>query len=160
MAVLFAGLRYEEVVRKYAHTVANVCIMRLKNHTDAEDCFQDTFVKLLTKTPSFNDEEHLKHWLIRAAIHSCYDYIKKNRRTISLNQLSEEPSFLSDDVYDISWALMKVKPDYREILYLHYCERYQIKEIAGILGRNANTVKVMLKRGREMLKSIYGGEAE
>ena len=81
----------------------------------------------------------MKHWLIRAAIHSCYDYIKKNRRTISLDQLPDEPSFVSDDAYDISWALMKVKPNYREILYLHYCERYQIKEIAGILGRNANT---------------------
>ena len=157
---LFAGLRYEKVVRKYAQTVANVCVMHLNNHADAEDCFQDTFVKLLTKTPSFKDEEHLKHWLIRAAIHSCYDYIKKNRRTISLDQLPDEPSLVSDDAYDISWALMKVKPNYREILYLHYCERYQIKEIAGILGRNSNTVKVMLKRGREMLKSVYGGEAE
>ena len=55
---------------------------------------------------------------------------------------------------------MKVKPDYREILYLHYCERYQVREIAEILGRKTNTVKVMRKRGREMLKSVYGGEAE
>ncbi len=160
MAVLFAGLSYEEVVHKYSQTVANVCVMRLKNTTDAEDCFQDTFVKLLTKTPSLKDEEHLKHWLIRAAIHSCYDYIKKNRRTISIDQVPNESSYHSDDAYDISWALMKVKPDYREILYLHYCERYQVKEIAEILSRNVNTVKVMLKRGREMLKSIYGGEAE
>lgn len=160
MAVLFAGLSYEDAVRKYAQTVANVCVMRVKNPTDAEDCFQDTFVKLLTKTPSFRDEEHLKHWLIRASIHSCYDFIKKNRRTISFDSIPDEPSYRSDDAYDISWALMKVKPDYREILYLHYCERYQVKEIADILGRNANTVKVMLKRGREMLKSIYGGDTE
>lgn len=160
MAVLFAGLRYEDVVRKYSQTVANVCVMRLNNPTDAEDCFQDTFVKLLTKTPSFKDEDHLKHWLIRAAIHSCYDYIKKNRRTILLEQLPEEPSYRSEDAYDISWALMKVKPDYREILYLHYCERYQVKEIAAILGKKPNTVKVMLMRGREMLKQVYGGEAD
>ena len=161
MAVLFAGLSYEDVVHKYSQTVANVCVMRLKNPTNAEDCFQETFVKLMTKTPSFKDEEHLKHWLIRAAIHSCYDYIKKNRRTISLEQIPDVPSYRNNnDDYDISWALMKVKPDYREILYLHYCERYQVKEIASILGRNSNTVKVMLKRGREMLKSVYGGEAE
>lgn len=85
---------------------------------------------------------------------------KKNRRTISLDSVPDEPSYRSDDAYDISWALMKVKPDYREILYLHYCERYQVREIAEILGRKTNTVKVMLKRGREMLKSVYGGEAE
>jgi RNA polymerase sigma-70 factor (ECF subfamily) len=55
---------------------------------------------------------------------------------------------------------MKVSPDYREILYLHYCERYKVQEIAAILGRNPNTVKVMLKRGRDMLRAIYGGETQ
>lgn len=160
MAQGFAGLSYEDVVQKYAQTVAGVCMMRLNNKTDAEDCFQDTFVKLLTKKPSFNDEEHLKNWLIRAAIHSCYDFVKKNRRTVPLDTVYDEPSYQSDDSYDVSWALMKVKPEYREVLYLHYCERYQVKEIAKALGRNVNTVKVMLKRGREMLKSIYGGDGE
>lgn len=158
MASLYAGLTYEAVVRKYAQTVAGVCMMRLQHHADAEDCFQNTFVKLLTKSPSFQDESHLKHWLIRVAIHECYNYIKKNRRTLSLDQLDVEPSYRSEDKLDISWALMKLAPDYREILYLHYCERYKVKEIAEILGKNPNTVKVMLKRGREKLKSIYGGE--
>ena len=37
MAVLFAGLRYEDVVRKYAQTVANVCVMRRKIQADADD---------------------------------------------------------------------------------------------------------------------------
>lgn len=55
---------------------------------------------------------------------------------------------------------MLLKPDYREILYLHYCERYKVDEIAQIVGRKPNTVKVMLKRGRDMLRSVYGGDAE
>ncbi len=160
IAVLYAGLTYEDVVRKYAQTVAGVCVMRLQNHADAEDCFQNTFVKLLTKSPSINDENHLKYWLIQVAIHECYSFLRKNRREISLCELPNEPSFKSEDEMDVSWALMKVKQDYREILYLHYCEGYKVKEIADILGRNPNTVKVMLKRGREMLKSIYGGETE
>ena len=66
--------------------------------------------------------------------------------------------YQNDDEMDVSWALMKVRPDYREILYLYYVEEYRVKEIAGILDKNPNTVKVMLKRGREMLKSIYGGD--
>ncbi len=43
---LFAGLTYEQTVNKYAQTVTSVCIMRLKNYSDAEDCFQNTFIKL------------------------------------------------------------------------------------------------------------------
>ncbi|MEE1105944.1 MAG: sigma factor [Ruminococcus sp.] len=48
-------------MRKYAQTVAGACVMRLQNYADAEDRFQNTFVKLLTKAPSFQDEKHLRH---------------------------------------------------------------------------------------------------
>ena len=158
MAALYAGMSYEEVVCAFSSTITGVCLMRLQNYTDAEDCFQNTFVRLLTKSPSFSDENHLKAWLIKVAINECYNFIKKNRRSLSLEELPVEPSYQNDDEMDVSWALMKVRPDYREILYLYYVEEYRVKEIAGILDKNPNTVKVMLKRGREMLKSIYGGD--
>ena len=44
--VLYAGLSYDAVLAKYADTVAGVCVMRLQNWADAEDCFQNTFIKL------------------------------------------------------------------------------------------------------------------
>lgn len=160
MVQRYAGLTFEEVVRRYAQTVAGVCVMRLQNRADAEDCFQNTFVKLLTKAPSFRDEKHLRHWLIKVAVNECYSLLRKCRPHLSLDDARDMPDLCTDDERDISWALMKVRPDYREILYLHYCERYKVQEIAAILGRNPNTVKVMLKRGRDMLRAIYGGETQ
>lgn len=158
---LYVGYTYEEVVRNYAQAVAGVCMMQLQNHADAEDCFQNTFVKLLTKNPSLRDENHLKNWLLRVAVNECHNLRKKNSRVVSIETMTDEPSYYqSEDELDLSWALMKLKPDYREILYLHYCERYKVDEIAAIVGRKPNTVKVMLKRGREMLRSVYGGDAE
>ena len=154
----FAGLSYDAVLQKYADTVAGVCVMRLQNWADAEDCFQNTFIKLFQKSPDFQDENHLKAWLIKVAVNECNNYMKKNRRTISIESLKEQPSYHSEDEMDITWALMKLPPNYRDILYLHYCERYKVKEIAKILGKNPNTVMVMLKRGREMLRKVYGGD--
>lgn len=58
----------------------------------------------------------------------------------------------------MSWALVKLEPKYRDVLYLYYCEKYKIDEIAEILSHNPNTVKTLLRRGREKLKSIYGGD--
>ena len=156
--LVFAGLSYEEIVCKYAQTVTGVCVMRLQNYADAEDCFQNTFLKLLSKAPSFKNEEHLKSWLIKVAIHECYNYIKKNKKILSFHDLPIDPVYYSDDIFDVSWAMMKVEAKYREILYLHYCENYKVNEIAEILGKNPNTVKVMLKRGREKLKKVYGGD--
>ena len=154
----YVGLSYEQVVRKYADTVTGVCIMRLENYADAEDCFQNTFVKLCFSSPEFDSEEHLKAWLIRVAIHECASFRRKNRRVISLDAAAEPAVAFDHEAHDMSWALMKTPEKYREVLYLHYCEQYKVEEIAGILKKNPNTVKSLLKRGRELLKSIYGGD--
>jgi len=155
---LFAELSYEQVVHKYARTVAGVCVMRLQNWADAEDCFQNTFVKLYSKSPEFTDENHLKAWLIRVAINECNNLLRKNRRLVSLDAVKNQPVLFSEDTSDVSWALMRLEPPYREVLYLHYCEQYKVNEIAEILKKNPNTIKTILKRGREKLKKIYGGD--
>lgn len=154
----YASLSYADAVRRYADTVTRVCIMRLQNYADAEDCFQNTFVKLYTKAPAFESEEHLKAWLIRVAIRECASYMRKNRRVIPLDSAVSEAVRFDHEAADVSWALMKTPPKYREVLYLHYCEQYTVGEIGQILGKNPNTVKSLLRRGRELLKSIYGGD--
>lgn len=156
--ILYAGLTYEQTVRKYSQTVVNVCVIRLKNYADAEDCFQNVFVKLYTKSPEFSDETHLKAWLIRVAINECVSCLRKNKQIIPLKSINQEEAYFTDDTNDALWALMKTPQKYREVLYLHYCEQYTVSEIADILKTNENTVKTRLKRGRDKLKSIYGGE--
>lgn len=155
---LFAGLSYEQAVRKYADTVTGVCVMRLRNMADAEDCFQNTFTKLYFKSPEFDSEEHLKAWLIRVAIRECVSYMRKNRRVILSDKIQEETIIFDEDASDMSWALFQTPAKYREVLYLYYCEQYKVSEIAKILKKNENTVKSLLKRGRKLLKSIYGGD--
>ncbi|MCH5297158.1 MAG: RNA polymerase sigma factor [Ruminococcus sp.] len=154
----FAGMSFEEVVRKYSDTVTGVCLMRLKNMSDAEDCYQNTFIKLYTKSPKFESEEHIKAWLIRVAIRECASYMRKNRRQTPVESFLDELFTDNKDNLDISWALMKTPSKYRDVLYLHYCEEYKVKEISKIIGVKENTVKSLLKRGREMLKKIYGGD--
>ena len=156
--ILFAGLTYEQAVNKYAQTVTSVCIMRLKNYADAEDCFQNTFIKLYANSPVFSDEKHLKAWLIRVAINECAAYLRKNRRHLPLDEAKNAETEFYEDRYDMSWALFKTPQKYREVLYLYYCEQYKIGEIAEILQIKESAVKARLKRGREKLKSIYGGD--
>ena len=58
----------------------------------------------------------------------------------------------------MSWALLKTPLKYREVLHLYYVLDYPVSEISKILRLNENTVKTRLRRGREKLKEIYGGE--
>ncbi len=154
----YAGLTYEEVVQNYHKTVASVCVMHIQNYADAQDCFQNTFVKLYQKSPDFKDANHLKAWLIRVAINECNTLRRQYKRTVSLTQHTDSAIEFPADKADISWALVKLEPKYRDVLYLRYCEQYTSNEIAEILAQNPNTVRTLLKRGKEKLKQIYGGD--
>lgn len=156
MDMLYAGLSYEQTVRKYAQTIASVCVMHLKNHADAEDCFQNVFLKLYTKSPDFCDENHLKAWLIRVAINECSNMRRARKRTISLDTVNSRIEFPFDEK-DMSWAFVQLEPKYRNVLYLRYVQQYNSAEIGQILGKNANTIRTMLKRGVDKLRAIYGG---
>lgn len=156
----YAGLSYDEVVHTYAQAVASACLMRLGSYADAEDCFQNTFLKLYTSSPSFESPDHLKAWLLRVAINECRSVLRARGRVIPLDAAAEMPEFFDEDAERDSFPalLMRLKPKYREALYLHYCEDYSVEETAVILGRSPNTIKTLLRRGRQMIKEIYGGE--
>ena len=156
----YAGLSYEQAVQKYAKAVASACLMRLGSYADAEDCFQNTFLKLYTSSPEFNGEEHLKAWLLRVAINECNSALRASRRFVPLEAAENTPVFMSSDCDGFPSALMRLKPKYREAIYLYYCEGYSVDETAEILGKNKNTVKTLLRRGRQKLKEIYGGDPD
>ena len=154
----YCGLSYEEVVHRYASAVHSLCWMHLGGHTDADDCFQNTFLRLYTASPAFRDEEHIKAWLLRVAVNECRKYYRDNRREVSLDSAVGIAVTPNDDASDISWAILQMEPKYREVLYLYYGEGYKTEEIARILGRNPATVRTMLRRGRDKLRKIYGGD--
>ena len=70
---------------KYIQTVYSVCVMRLSGNSDVDDCVQNTFIKLYERSPDFNDENHLKAWLLRVAVNECRMSIRRSLRLIPLD---------------------------------------------------------------------------
>lgn len=56
---------YERIVALYADVVYRVALSYAKTKEDAEDVLQNVFLKLLTKQVEFENEEHIRKWLIR-----------------------------------------------------------------------------------------------
>ena len=94
------------------------------------------------------------------------DYVPKTE--IVDNQYSpedNEPSLDNEYNFDteeceILNEISKLKPEYRNTIYLYYYEGYKINEIAKILDLNENTVSSNLTRARKKLKEVLevGGE--
>lgn len=146
-------------VEKYADTVRRICLVHLKNYADTEDIFQTVFVKYLLHTAPFASPEHERAWIIRVTINACKDLLRSvlRRRTLSLEEVAEQPA-PADEHRAVLQAVQALPAAYRDVVYLHYYEGYTAPEIAGILGKNVNTVYTRLTRARGLLRQTLGGD--
>lgn len=147
-------------VEKYADTVFRICILHLKNKIDAEDIFQEVFLKFALNDKEFENANHEKAWIIRVTINACKDLIKSffRSRTISIDELISVADEEKEDLSYVLEAVLKLPVKYRDAIYLHYYEGYSAFEIGEILGKNENTVYSILSRGRSMLKESLEGD--
>lgn len=63
--------------RKFGDTILRAAYACCGNYSEAEDITQDVFLILHSKPQTFRDDEHMKAWLLRAAINKCKNYKKK-----------------------------------------------------------------------------------
>jgi len=150
-----------DVVEKYSDTLMQIVFQRTFNKSDSEDIIQDVFIKLIKSINKIKDEEHLKYWLIRVTINLCNDY-NKNFWNKNTTVLDEELSGFDEEESAILKEINKLKPKYRDVIYLYYYQGYKIKEISLILKMKENTVSSNLARAREKLKINLeeGGEID
>ena len=148
-------------IDRYADTVRRLCMIQLKNYADTEDIFQNVFLKYALSSRSFESPEHEKAWFIRVTINACKDLIKSffRSRTVSLDQLMEQPGQLLEDHREVLEAVISLPRKYIEVIYLHYYEGYTAPQISEILGKNTNTVYTLLARSKNLLKERLGGDA-
>ena len=159
-------MRSEEEARRaidqYSDMVRRLCMIHLKNYADTEDIFQTVFLKYALTSVSFDSDEHEKAWLIRVTLNACKDLLKSifRSRTVSLEELMEQPAQLSADHREVLEAVLSLPARYRDVVYLHYYEEYTAPEIARILGKNVNTVYTRLTRAKGLLREKLGGDGD
>lgn len=151
-----------EAIQRYGDTVRRLCMVHLKNYADTEDIFQTVFLKYALTSVSFDSDEHEKAWLIRVTLNACKDLLKSifRSRTVSLEELMEQPAQLSADHREVLEAVLSLPARYRDVVYLHYYEEYTAPEIARILGKNVNTVYTRLTRAKGLLREKLGGDGD
>ncbi|SFW38047.1 RNA polymerase sigma factor [Ruminococcus flavefaciens] len=150
--------------KKYGNTVLRAAFAFSGSYAEAEDIVQDVFLSLHTNPQNFNSDEHLKAWLLRAAINKCKNFRRSFRfsRTCSIDDLehSEVICEMDTESRELRQQIAALPKKYAEVIFLHYYEGYSIKEIASMLNKNENTVGSLLRRGREKLKAELEEEGD
>ena len=150
----------EELIEAYQKSLYAAAFNICRNTDDANDVVQDTFIQYYTTKKQFQDEEHLKAWLLRVAINRAKDisrsFWKKNR--LSIVDYADAVPFESREETGLFEAVMRLPEKYREVIHLYYYEDLSIKETARILRITEGSVKMRLSRGRSFLRDVFKEE--
>ncbi len=157
---------------RYLKPVYSFVFRYLGTRQDAEDVTQDVFVKAWRNLKKFDQNKSFKTWLFSIAKNSCLDFLKK-KKAIPFSDFENEegenvltetlvdPSPLphellekADIVQMLNYAMEKLSPKYRMILFLRYNDHFNFQEIADVLGESINTVTSRHRRALIKLKEL------
>ena len=145
---------YDQAVSHCLDAVYRTALNCCKNRQDAEDVVQTAFLKLLECGTPFQDETHIRRWLIRVAVNESHSLRRSfwRRNVSSLDGQTAEPAFSQPEHSDLFYAVQELPVRYREVVHLYYYEEYNIREIAALLHLSETAVQTRLLRARRKLK--------
>ena len=149
----------EAAINRYADMVYRLALSQMKNRTDADDLFQEVFVRLVSHVDKLESWEHVKAWLIRVTINCAKKHFDLYWNT-NVDYIEDEEQIRGEEAYEppgdepVRGAVAKLPPKYRLAVHLFYYEELSGAEIAEQTGQKEGTVKSQLHRAREMLKQM------
>lgn len=150
----------QELIERYQNSLYAAAFSICGNAEDAKDVVQDTFIQYYTNRKDFENEQHIRAWLIRVAINKAKNmnrtFWRKNK--VPLEDYMESLTFESPESENLLEAVMKLPEKQRIVTHLFYYEDYSIREIANILSLSEGNVKVRLSRARSLLKEALQEE--
>lgn len=121
-----------------------------------------TFLQYHTTNRQFENEQHIRAWLIRVAINKAKNINLSfwRQKGVPLEEYMETLTFETPEAQTLFTEVMKLPEKYRIVIHLFYYEDYTIREIAKIMNVTESNVKVRLTRGRRLLRNVLKEEWE
>ena len=149
----------EEILRLHGPMVYRLALCYTRQISDAEDVFQEVFLRYMQRLRPFEDESHRRAWLIRVTINQCRSLHRLLRRhpQATLEQQGAI-AFESPEESAVDEAMAALPAQYRAVIHLHSSEGYSTQEAARLLGQRPSTTRTQLSRARRMLGEKLKGE--
>ncbi|MCI9124579.1 MAG: sigma-70 family RNA polymerase sigma factor [Eubacterium sp.] len=148
------------LVQRYRDNLFAVAFNICKNAADADDVVQETFLQYYVTGKNFENEQHIRAWLIRVAINRAkninHSFWREHK--MPLEDYMETLVFETPEDETLFETVMGLPEKYRIVIHLYYYEDYSVHEIASALKLTESNVKVRLARGRGMLRDALKEE--
>jgi RNA polymerase sigma-70 factor (ECF subfamily) len=167
---------FEELVRSYDQAVLRLALHLTRSESDAQDIYQDAFLKAYRNIGNFRFECSFYTWIYRIVTNLCLDLLRKRQvrkedAPVVKDQRGEEYDLL-DQVSDdrsgasperdlmrrelgarIAKALEKLTPRERMVFEMKHYQGLKLRTIGEILNTTEETAKNTLFRGTQKLRA-------
>jgi RNA polymerase sigma-70 factor (ECF subfamily) len=166
---------YRELVHRFERPVYTLIARMVGDPATAEDLAQEVFVKAFRRLDSYDPERKLSSWLFKIAHNATIDFLRKGEpETVPLEAGDDEggglAAVLSDAAAEspnaraerrelaraLESAIAGLRPEYRELVIMFYCQGISYPEMCEITGLPVGTVKTNLHRARKALAERMG----
>ena len=166
---------FEQLMQPLEQLVWRICWHYTGNRENAEDCGQETMIRIWRSLDSYRGECALESWVYRIAANCCMDFLRKKKRdkSVSVEPMreqgfdpadpspgTEEQAVAADEQRRLREAVAQLPEEQREALILTQLEKIPYEETAKALGVSEGTVKSRVNRAKARLKEILSEERE
>ncbi|MDZ4723359.1 MAG: RNA polymerase sigma factor [candidate division Zixibacteria bacterium] len=163
---------FTELVTRYRKKIYQVAFQIVRNHLDADEVVQETFVRVYKKKKELLNVNTFTSFLVRIATNYAIDMLRRRKGHIQISDeliglpsdsqldLARSVRTPRDDFEDrvimteINRALATLPPKQRITVVLHDIEGHTKAEVAVILNCPEATVRSNLHIARSKLKNI------
>jgi RNA polymerase sigma-70 factor (ECF subfamily) len=161
------------LIARYQNRLYRYLLRIVRQPSEAEDLFQQTWLRVAEKIRSFDASRNFDAWLFTLARNLAFDHLRRIRPssldaplgddesgdTIVSRMVSGEPApldqLLARELSSrLGAALDSLPLVYREVLSLRFEEEMKIEEIAAVMGTPLSTVKSRLRRSLAQVRQI------
>lgn len=156
-------MEFEEIYKTYFKSVYNYILRLSGNEHIAEEITSETFFKAMKSIGKFRGECDIRVWLCQIAKNSYYSYLKKSRKTESIDDADfpeivapdaspEEQASRKEDFLRVRKALHDIAEPYKEVFMWRVFGNLSFKEIGELYGKTDNWACVTYHRARKMIQ--------
>ncbi len=153
----------EEIYKQYCNTVYKYLFCLTHNEHISEDLTQETFAIAIKEINKFKGNCKVSVWLCQIAKHLWYKELKKNKKNIPIDELTEEIQTFetteevicsNEEKIKLYKDIQKLDEQSREVMYLRMTGNLNFIEIGEILGKTPNWARVTFYRAKQKIKEV------
>lgn len=163
---------FDALLRPRLERLCRMAVAITRSEADARDAVQDASIQAWRQLPTLRDRTRFDPWLAQIVVNACRGLLRsqKRRRVREIEvgdtadgigevrgRTQDAPDAIAD-TQAVQRAFLRLKPDARVLIALHYVDQRPLAEIAGILGIPLGTVKWRLFRARQILDAALKAE--